>query len=951
MTMRLVGWAIVHSLWQGGLIALFTAGVFALTRRARALVRYSVGLLGLALMLALPIATATGAFSGSSDNALVASSAITSPTILVPVGNPVSTNSLNDRVTTPTSAQPPSRTNPVVAPGFPPSGLRATADRFVVSYLESALPWLALAWMLGLLVASARLVGGLVRTRRITRNGSVSPSVALVQRVRELSVRLGVSRGIRVLQSVSIDVPLVVGALRPVIVVPASLLTGLTPLQLDMILAHELAHIRRYDFLVNLVQTVIEMLLFYHPAARWLSARVREERENCCDDIAVVACGGDANRYTATLLALEESRGRDFGLAAAATGGSLLRRAHRLITGKSPNVELGPHWIAGVITIAAVLFTGREAMGGIAASFEPASTSYSAEKSDSTGKHNRDPDPTRAAPASVMKSPAGGSLADRWRWADKQARGNSSYWVGYLVAGDPKAKARYYADDIPVRIDRTTTMSGHMQFGDADLSGMTFYGVPLAPVVGTHERTSTVIFVLFSNATFGKRIERVHVGTFEIPMYFDRRPVMWLDSANDAESIEMIQSLMPKARGEDMQRDLVAAIGVHQTDALVEPRLIEILRSGSEEGMRREAVEWLGKKNDGRAIAVLSQVIRTDRSKGVREEAIEAFTHMQLPSATDSLIAFASTLPDEDNKRDAIEALGHRDDARAHDYLVRVVRTSRGGQLGIEAIEAIASMPGGRGSQTIVDFARNDPDAGVRREAVESLVQSEPGERALDLLLQIARTDPDDAVRREAIETIAQVHDPKSVGILRDLANNSTNSTIQIEAVESLGETDDPAATPVLRDIARRHPRSEVRKRALETLGNSHDDQQAIDALVEAARSEIDGDVVTSALESLGDSKSAAALAALASLARPNEPLELRRRAMEAYGENTRPTVALNFLRDVIARDPDPSIRMRALGLLGELDDDAGLATLRDIARNSRDPNLRSRATDILSER
>src|SRR4029078_7671312 len=207
-------------------------------------------------------------------------------------------------------------------------------------------------------VSSARLMGGLAKTRKITRHATSGASRALVLRVEKLCERLGITRAIRLLESTAIDVPLVVGAIRPVIVVPASLITGLTPLQLDMLLAHELAHIRRHDYLINLLQTVLETLLFYHPAARWISDRAREERENCCDDLAVAMCGGDAGQYTSTLLVLEESRHQGFGLAAARTSGSLLRRAERLITGRNSNVELGPRWIAGVLTIAAALFTG-----------------------------------------------------------------------------------------------------------------------------------------------------------------------------------------------------------------------------------------------------------------------------------------------------------------------------------------------------------------------------------------------------------------------------------------------------------------------------------------------------------------------------------------------------------------------------------------------------------------
>ncbi len=107
-----------------------------------------------------------------------------------------------------------------------------------------------------------------------------------------LKERIGVSSPVRLLWSASATVPMVIGWARPVVLVPAALLTGLSESQLEAVLAHELAHIRRHDYLVNLLQNVLETLLFYHPAVWWTSEQVRSEREHCCDDLAAAACGG-----------------------------------------------------------------------------------------------------------------------------------------------------------------------------------------------------------------------------------------------------------------------------------------------------------------------------------------------------------------------------------------------------------------------------------------------------------------------------------------------------------------------------------------------------------------------------------------------------------------------------------------------------------------------------------
>src|SRR4029079_1809460 len=103
--------------------------------------------------------------------------------------------------------------------------------------------------------------------------------------------RLGVKRAVKVLQSVLIQTPVVVGFFRPTILLPLCVATGLPESQLELILAHELAHIRRHDYVVNLLQTLVETLFFYHPAVWWLSRQIRNERENCCDDIVMANVG------------------------------------------------------------------------------------------------------------------------------------------------------------------------------------------------------------------------------------------------------------------------------------------------------------------------------------------------------------------------------------------------------------------------------------------------------------------------------------------------------------------------------------------------------------------------------------------------------------------------------------------------------------------------------------
>src|SRR5205807_2321537 len=166
--------------------------------------------------------------------------------------------------------------------------------------------------------------------RRLRRRGVCRAPDLWQQRLDQLGARLRLSRPVALLESCLADVPVVIGYLRPVILMPVGLLAGLPAGQIEAILLHELAHVRRYDYLVNLLQIFVEGLLFHHPAVWWISGVIRGQRENCCDDL-VVAVKGGAYEYAAALAALEQHREAVRETALAATGGSLMKRIRRLL--------------------------------------------------------------------------------------------------------------------------------------------------------------------------------------------------------------------------------------------------------------------------------------------------------------------------------------------------------------------------------------------------------------------------------------------------------------------------------------------------------------------------------------------------------------------------------------------------------------------------------------------
>jgi GWxTD domain-containing protein len=213
---------------------------------------------------------------------------------------------------------------------LPELGLVARADT-TAAWSKTPLSlwtWIVPLWMAGVSVFYLRSLGGWFAARRL-RSAGVRPAFAEWQeRFSTLCARMGIRRAVALVESCLTEVPVVIGYLRPVVLLPAGLATGLSTEQVEALLLHELAHIRRHDYLVNLLQNVVEGLLFYHPAVWWVSHVIRTEREHCCDD-AVVELRGDVRGYAGALAALESMRAPEAALAA--SGGSLVKRVRRLL--------------------------------------------------------------------------------------------------------------------------------------------------------------------------------------------------------------------------------------------------------------------------------------------------------------------------------------------------------------------------------------------------------------------------------------------------------------------------------------------------------------------------------------------------------------------------------------------------------------------------------------------
>jgi beta-lactamase regulating signal transducer with metallopeptidase domain len=202
-----------------------------------------------------------------------------------------------------------------------------------------------------------RSLGGWAVAARFARRNTWAAETVWNDRFAALAHRLSISRPVRLAVSALAEVPAVVGWLRPIVLMPASIFMGLNAEQIEALLAHELAHVRRYDYLVNLLQTAAETLFFYHPAVWLVSRHIRNEREHCCDDLAVELCGNTL-AYVRALTELEQMRHGAPRLAMAADGGSLLGRVQRLLRVKKNVSTPSSGWIAGIGIVAALLVAG-----------------------------------------------------------------------------------------------------------------------------------------------------------------------------------------------------------------------------------------------------------------------------------------------------------------------------------------------------------------------------------------------------------------------------------------------------------------------------------------------------------------------------------------------------------------------------------------------------------------
>ncbi len=316
---------LLHFMWQGLLVAAVLKSALLIFNNHKPQLRYALSTLAMSANLLLPIITFVIIYQTESSPTNIIANSLVLSEFIQELKQPDAFFSYNE----------------------------------LSALLPSLLPYIAIFWLATITLLAGKLLLEIYNVNNLPHQNAVAPSQKLQARFNELAKQIQLTITPRLLISLKVEVPMAIGWLKPVVLLPASMVSGLSTPQLEMLLLHELAHIRRHDYLVNFFQTLVEILLFFHPAVHWVSKQMRNEREYCSDDIAVQHCG-DAIAYAHTLadtasLCTKTHHHTIPDLAMAASGGDLKQRVIRLVDHHCAPKNNISKWFASVTIVFSVL--------------------------------------------------------------------------------------------------------------------------------------------------------------------------------------------------------------------------------------------------------------------------------------------------------------------------------------------------------------------------------------------------------------------------------------------------------------------------------------------------------------------------------------------------------------------------------------------------------------------
>ena len=455
--------ALTHSLWQVTLVAIVAAVLMRFIQRAA--IRYQLGMVAMALMLACPLATYSWLSHDSvpSEFNRIAGESEADALHTRPMLNARPSVQLED------SFAEPNLHPPEFDPGEPAFAESST------SWVRRIAPYLFVIYSVGVALMLLRLAIGIFGAQRIWSSSVTISSPPIQQILADQSRQIGVKVMPAIAESTRIAVPMVYGIIRPMILLPVSLATSLSASQLEAVLAHELAHVHRFDTLLIAFQRLVETVLFFHPAVWLISNRVSDERENCCDDL-VVDSGWSSVVYAEALVRVAELRddstidsSKSSALTTVAVTGTtpsqLKRRVQRLLNGPTNGTTIGS------IRGGAVALTLVSAMALGIIAFTTLEHSYSTDESQEQSTQNS---PTMIAAVTPVDDEDEGkneTKKDNKEAAPKQKIRTEPITVSgtaFDSDGEPIAGARIFIAStryVQKRLGETETdKNGHYEF-------------------------------------------------------------------------------------------------------------------------------------------------------------------------------------------------------------------------------------------------------------------------------------------------------------------------------------------------------------------------------------------------------------------------------------------------------------------------------------------------------
>lgn len=321
-----LGWTVLHSIWQITLIAIVVKLLMLGLSKKSPQLRYAIGIGALFSICVTTVVTFYQVFeSNFTENTIVFDQVI--PTNIQLILSPEATD------------------------------IGSSIFGKISSFLEGHLSLIVGIWSLGFVLFLLKMLSGFYFIEKLKTNGHYPIDITFQNKLQILSKRMGIHQSVKLVESSLAKTPMMLGCFKPLILLPLHLTTGLDDKMIEAIIAHELAHIKRNDFVVNIFQSFVESLFYFHPAVWWISNQVREEREKCCDDLAIKACN-DSLTYAKSLLHIQTMALNQDNFALSFTGKNekhLLNRVKRILNQTQQNSNFMEKIISLILLIVAFI--------------------------------------------------------------------------------------------------------------------------------------------------------------------------------------------------------------------------------------------------------------------------------------------------------------------------------------------------------------------------------------------------------------------------------------------------------------------------------------------------------------------------------------------------------------------------------------------------------------------